>query len=74
MATCPRCGEFLDEHHHCTGLWRRRVSSATGMLVGAAVSLVALYAVSDNPSNATVAIGVVAGVILGHAVWSALFH
>ena len=74
MATCPRCGKFLGEHHHCVGLWRRRLSSATGMLSGAILSMLLLYAVSDNPSAIIVALGVAVGAILGRAVWAALFH
>jgi hypothetical protein len=68
MATCPKCGDFLDEHHRCVGLWRRRARNVGAMLAGAVLSTVALYAVSDNPSLATVAFGVVSGMVIGQAV------
>lgn len=76
MATCPRCGDFLDEHHRCS--WRHRARaigmSALAMLGGATLSLIVLYAVSDTPSVITVGIGVASGMILGQAVWTATHH
>jgi len=44
------------------------------MLVGAVLSTLALYAVSNNPSVAAVALGVVSGMIIGQAVWRATQH
>jgi hypothetical protein len=41
------------------------------MLVGAILSVFVLYMLSDNPSGATVALGMVAGTVIGHAVWRA---
>ena len=76
MATCPRCGGFLDEHHRCVGLWTRRArrvgAAALAMLGGAIVSLYVLDMTSSNPAGATVALGVVAGMIIGQAVWTAV--
>ena len=76
MATCPRCGEFLSEHHRCG--WRHRARavgmSALAMLAGTVLSLVVLYALSDNPAPPTVALGVVSGMILGQAAWTATHH
>jgi predicted lipid-binding transport protein (Tim44 family) len=37
MATCPRCGGFLNEHHHCVGLWRLRLRAWGAVLVGGIV-------------------------------------
>jgi hypothetical protein len=71
MATCPRCGGFLGEHHRCG---RRRLlrigATALAMLVGGAVSPVALYAVIDRPEVPTVGLGAVAGMLIGRAVWT----
>jgi len=69
MATCPRCGAFLSDHHHCVGLWRRRVRSVFAMFWGAILSVFVLYVVSDHPSGVVVSIGVVSGMVLGRAVW-----
>jgi hypothetical protein len=76
MATCPRCGGFLDEQHRCVGLWPRRArslgGSAVAMLGGASVSLVALNMISSDLSGGTVALGVVAGMIIGQAMRTAV--
>jgi hypothetical protein len=48
--------------------------SALAMLVGVVLSTLALYAVNDNPSGIMVVFGVVAGMILGQAVWAAIRH
>ena len=40
------------------------------MLVGGAVSTVALYAVIDRPEVPTVGLGAVAGMLIGRAVWA----
>lgn len=42
------------------------------MLVGAVLITAAVYVLSDRPSAATVAVGVLAGMILGRAVWATL--
>jgi hypothetical protein len=69
---------FLNEHHRCVGLWRRRGVavgfSAAAMLGGAILSTTVLYLVSDRPSVITVAIGVLSGAILGQAVLEASRH
>ena len=78
MSTCPRCGGFLGEHHRCVGLWGRRVrtvgASALAMLGGAVLGVLALYTVSGNPSGATIALGVLAGMMIGEAVRAAISH
>ena len=79
MATCRYCGEFFedDEFHQCG--WRHLARRASGSLlamgVGAICSVLTLYYVhceySDcNPSNTLVVLGVVAGMVIGHAVWT----
>jgi hypothetical protein len=42
------------------------------MLGGVVLSTGVLYTLSDNPSGATVALGVVAGLIIGQAVRTAV--
>ena len=76
MATCPRCGEFLGEHHRCSVRYRAREfgKSAFAMLGGMVLSMLALYAVSDNPSRITVAISAAVGMLLGQALWTELRH
>jgi hypothetical protein len=76
MATCPQCGGFLGEHHHCAVRRRaRRVGmSALAMLVGMVVCTLTVYAVNDSPSAILVMFGVVGGMILGQAVWTAIPH
>ena len=77
MATCPYCGEFLEEDgesHHCA--WHHRVRevgmSALAMVVGAVVSVLVLYTIDVDPSDMTILLGVVAGMVIGQAVWSQL--
>jgi hypothetical protein len=72
MATCPRCGAFLSDDHRCVGLWRGQLRTIAAMFGGAILSVVALYAVSDQPSAIVVAIGVISGMVLGRAVWGAV--
>ena len=40
MATCPRCREFLDDGHVCTGLAARRAKQLFVFTVTAVVGLV----------------------------------
>jgi len=70
VATCPDCGAFLSENHHCTVRRRaRRVGkSVWAALVGAVLCTLVLYAVNDNPPWVMVTFVVVAGVILGPTV------
>ena len=37
MATCPRCGGFLDDRHRCAGLWRLRLRVLRSMVLGGLV-------------------------------------
>jgi hypothetical protein len=71
MATCPRCGGFLNEHHRCgRRLVLRVAGTALAMAVGGVVSTIALYAVIDRPEVPTVGLGAVAGMLVGRAVWA----
>ena len=75
MATCPRCGGYLGPDHKCEGLWRVRLryASAATLVALAGVSVVELIIVlfTDRPSPGVLALGVVIGGFLGHAVWTA---
>jgi ABC-type uncharacterized transport system permease subunit len=44
------------------------------MLAGAVVSTVALYTISPRPQVTTVVLGVVAGMVIGQSVWTAIRH
>jgi hypothetical protein len=79
MAHCRYCGEFLedDEVHECTwrDLARRASAPLMAMGLGAICSVFALYyfhcVYSDcNPSNLLLVLAVVAGMLIGHAVWT----
>jgi hypothetical protein len=48
--------------------------SALAMLVGMVVCTLTVYAVNDSPSAILVMFGVVGGMILGQAVWTAIPH
>jgi hypothetical protein len=57
-----------------SGRARRIGGSALTMLGGAILSLVVLYMLSSNPSGVTVALGVVAGMIIGQGVRTAVIR
>lgn len=68
MATCPRCGGFLDEHHRCTGLWRLRLRACGAVLLGGIVGGLGgslfLSAFSGQPSWLSIAVTALLGMIL----------
>ena len=37
MATCPRCGGFLGECHHCIGIWRLHLRAMRSALLGGVI-------------------------------------
>jgi hypothetical protein len=77
MAACRYCGEVLedDEVHQCT--WRdlawRLARPAIAMLLGVMCSLAALYLLDlvyfdGDPSYTSVALGTLAGMVIGYGV------
>ena len=78
MATCPKCLGYLDDNHQCVGLWKRRfwtalnMSALTGCCIIACVA--PLFLITDQPSMALRAIGLVMGVVLSSAIRGALDH
>jgi hypothetical protein len=72
VATCPRCGGFLDANHRCQGLWRRRARSVTAsllaMAVGASAGILLLYAIASRPSTPTIAVAALTGMVIGEAI------
>lgn len=70
MATCPSCGGFLDEHHRCVGLWRRRLRIAGVAIAGAILGPVAVLAVVERPADSLL----VVAALLGTVVFTALMQ
>jgi hypothetical protein len=68
VATCPRCGGFLNEHHRCTGLWRLRLRAWRAVLLGGIVGSVGgsllLSAFIGQPSWLSIAVTALLGMIL----------
>ena len=50
MATCPKCGGFLDSHHRCWG-GRRRMRRAGYAATGAVVGFIAGAFMVDKPDQ-----------------------
>jgi len=44
------------------------------MVAGLAVSEITIAAVTDRPAPALIALGALAGTIIGHGVWNAVRH
>jgi uncharacterized paraquat-inducible protein A len=76
MATCPRCGAFLNEGHQCSHPWRRRLRLgariAMAMAVGGFISVSLLFTVVGTTTSAAVAMAALLGVIVGEAVRQAI--
>lgn len=72
MATCPRCGSFLDEKHRCRGLWRRRGRTAGWFVVGAGAGFVSAFMVSEGPAPELIVACTLLGAVLVSAVRHAL--
>jgi hypothetical protein len=68
MATCPRCGGFLNEHHRCIGLWRLRLRAWWRLLFGAAIGgalgWLVLVAVAGQPSWLSVMVAATIGMVV----------
>jgi hypothetical protein len=68
MATCPRCGGFLHEHHHCAGLWRLRLRGLSVLVLGGVGGAVGgwliLVAVMGQASWLAVAVAASSGVFV----------
>ena len=71
MATCPRCGRYLDVHHRCVGLWRLRLGVLRVTLVGAAagagVGWALMTLVFGNASWLSIAVTALVGAVTARA-------
>ena len=68
MATCPRCGRFLDADHRCRGLWRLRLRVLRSLTVGALVGAASAAAVAAAALGAVSLVSLLAGMIIGIVV------
>jgi hypothetical protein len=68
MATCPRCGGFLDEQHRCSGIWRLRLRAGRDVLLGGLVGgtggWLFLTVVNGQPSLASIVVTALLGMAL----------
>jgi hypothetical protein len=68
MATCPRCGGFLDDRHRCTGLWRLRLralrSTVLGGLVGGVLGWLVNSIAFGSASWPSIGIAALLGMII----------
>jgi hypothetical protein len=73
MATCPRCGRFLDEHHRCTGLWRRRARRVGVAVAGALIAVFVPFAFPGyGASPVASVVAALLGALIASAIWSAV--
>jgi hypothetical protein len=68
MATCPRCGGFLNEHHRCVGLWRLRLRAwgavLLGGIVGGLAGLLLLSGFNREASWLSITVAALLGMII----------
>lgn len=69
MATCPRCGEFLSEHHHCEGVWRRLLGGLSVALVGALLGVSALLIADQRSSDPLIIVTALLGAVVAWSFW-----
>jgi hypothetical protein len=72
MATCPRCGGFLHEQHHCAGPWRFWLRTALSVVLGGIAGLVVgwlvLVAVDADASWLPLAMAASVGIVIALAL------
>jgi hypothetical protein len=72
MATCPRCGGHLHEHHRCRALWRLRLRVFATLLIagvgsGLAVGLL-FFLVYGRVSWLSISLAAAGGVAVQRAL------
>jgi hypothetical protein len=72
MATCPRCGGFLDDHHRCVGLWKYRLRAWRVLLLGGIVGGVAGWLIFSAVAGQAFWLAVVIAAVIGILIVSAL--
>lgn len=73
MATCPRCGGFLDEHHRCRGPWRFYIRTLTVAVLGALIGSLAVLVFNEQPATAFIIVMALLGAVLLTTAWLATF-
>ena len=72
MATCPDCGQYLDDQHRCKGRWRIRLRVLGWTLRSAVISGVAggllLFFIYGRVSWAAIGLTAAIGVIVERAL------
>jgi hypothetical protein len=68
MATCPKCGEYLDTNHECRGLWRLRLRVWMIVALGGGIGAAAVAAVSSALYDVVSPLALGVGALLGSLV------
>ena len=65
MATCARCGRYLDTDHRCRGMWRLKMrvgrTILAGVVVGGLLGFATMVAIYRTVSVVTIAICMLIG-------------
>ena len=72
MATCPRCGEFLNDQHRCAGLWLLRLRAWSALALGGVVGGVGGWLIISAIMGEASWLAIAATAVAGIAVVSAL--
>lgn len=73
MATCPKCLGFLDDGHRCPGgMWTRVGKAILTVAIGAAVGILCVYAIEDQPLAGLVLAAAALGGVLAMAIRQAI--
>ena len=69
MATCPKCGGYLGNHHRCRGNVRRALREISLGIAGGIVGFVGAFPLAEHPSNLLLLVTTLLGVVLTLAVY-----
>ena len=72
MATCPRCGGFLDGQHRCVGLWKLWLRAWRNVLLGGIVGGMAGWLILSVVAGQAVWLAVAIAAVIGLLIVSAL--
>ena len=72
MATCPRCGGFLDDQHRCSRVPRRLVHMSGMAAIGAVLGIFLPFAMFDRPASSLVLITALLGAVLFAAFYQTI--